>query len=195
MITNTLETNKLDNFLCSPANISQGHQNPDIDKYLIEQIECGCQNAMRILYHKYYMPLTSLINSCLTHNQDKAKVLHNSFLDIWSGQKVWDRRQSVKIFILSIIKKKINALSKAFKRPLSLNGDMKSSSDEYAPTFKESVLTHQLAYLSPAHRGLLFLLHKENLSYEQIAAIENSSVDSIKKQFLDLLRCLKRQVN
>ena len=64
MITNTLETNKLDKFLSSPANISQGHQNPDIDKYLIEQIECGCQNAMRILYHKYYMPLTSLINSC-----------------------------------------------------------------------------------------------------------------------------------
>ena len=195
MITNTLETNKLDKFLSSPANISQGHQNPDIDKYLIEQIECGCQNAMRILYHKYYMPLTSLINSCLPHNQDKAKVLHNSFLDIWSGQKIWDRRQSVKVFILSIVKKKINALNELVKKTFTPNRAIKLSSDESDIKIKMSDLQHQMSYLSPAHRGLLFLLHKESLSYEQIAVIENCSVESVKKRFLDVSKRFKPHVN
>jgi len=82
------------------------------------------------------------------------------------------------------VKKKINALKDVIIRPLSNVGEMKSSSDG-------SDIQNQLSYLSPAHRGLLFLLHKENLSYEQIATIENCSVDSIKKQLLDLFRRLK----
>lgn len=193
MITSTTENNKLDNLLCSPANISQGRQKPDIDRYLIEQIECGCQNAMRTLYHKYYLSLTSLINMCLPRSQDKAKVLHNSFLDIWSGRKTWDRRQSVKVFILSIVKRKINALDEALRRTLTHDNAIKASKGEHSLSSKASDLQHQLSYLSPVHRGLLFLMHKENLSYEQIATIENCSVDSVKKQFLDLLKLLKTQ--
>ena len=162
------------------------------DRYLIEQIESGCQKSMKILYHKYCTSLTSLINSCLAHHQDKAKVLHNSFLDIWSGHKIWDRRQSVKVFLISIVKKKIDAVNDVFQRTLSPAGAMKSG--DSALTQKGSDLQCQLSYLSPAHRGLLFLLHKENLSYEQIASIENCSVESVKKQILHLLRRLKTQV-
>ena len=182
----------LENLVDSLANASQGHQKTNVDGYLIEQIECGCQNSMKRLYHKYYKSLTSLINSCLTHNQDKAKVLHNSFLDIWSGHKVWDRRQTVKLFLISIVKKKINAINQVLKKTLSPDEAMKFDDSNLAQ--KWSDLQGQISYLSPAQRGLLFLLHKENLSYEQIATIENCSVDKIKKQFLDVLRRLKTQV-
>jgi len=192
MITTLTQNDKLENIAYSLANVSQGHQKPDIDRYLIEQIEGGCQNAMKILYHKYYISLTVLINMCLTQDQDKAKVLHNSFLDIWSGHKVWDRRQTVKVFLISIVKKKINAINQVLKKTLSPDEAMKFDDSNLA--LKGSDLQGQISYLSPAQRGLLFLLHKENLSYEQIATIENCSVDKIKKQFLDVLRRLKVQV-
>ena len=191
MITSALRNSKSERPVYSPANTTQGHQKSDVDRYLIERIECGCQNAMKILYRKYYTSLTSLINACLPNNRDKAALLNNSFLDIWSGQKVWDRRQSVQVFILSIVKKKINAFKDVIKRSSSNDGEMKSSSDGSDMKIIDSDIQHQLSYLSPAHKGLLFLLHKENLSYEQIATIENCSVDSIKKQFLDLLIRLK----
>jgi len=195
MITTLTQNDKLENIAYSLANVSQGHQKPDIDRYLIEQIEGGCQNAMKILYHKYYISLTVLINMCLTQDQDKAKVLHNSFLDIWSGQKIWDRRQSVKVFILSIVKKKINALNELVKKTVTPYRAVKLSNDESDIKIKMSDLQHQMSYLSPAHRGLLFLLHKESLSYEQIAVIENCSVESVKKRFLDVSKRFKPHIN
>jgi len=131
----------------------------------------------------------------MTQDQYKAKILHNSFLDIWSGHKIWNRRQSVKVFILSIVKKKINALNEVGRKFLFHDDARQSSTDDSDMKTKALDPQHPLANLSSAHRGLLFLLHKESLSYEQISIIENCSVDNIKKQFLDLLRRLKTPAN
>lgn len=187
----TVDNNKSKNKPNSLANASRAHLTSEIDRYLIEQIECGCQNSMKTLYHKYYVSLTSLIKICLISGQDKAKVLHNSFLDIWSGRQIWDRRQSVKVFIFSIVERKINTFNEEIRRTLNQENDIKAYMGENDLFAKVSDLQHQLSYLSPAHRGLLFLIYKENLSYEQIAIIENCSVDSVKNQFLDLLKRLK----
>jgi len=47
VITTTLSNSKSESPVYSPANTMQDHQRSDADRYLIEQIECGCQNAMR----------------------------------------------------------------------------------------------------------------------------------------------------
>jgi len=195
MMTITLQSHTLESPTFSLPETPQSRQKADLDRYLIEQIECGCQIAMKILYDKYYKPLTSFINACMTQDQYKAKILHNSFLDIWSGHKIWNRRQSVKVFILSIVKKKINALNEVGRKFLFHDDARQSSTHDSDIKTKASDLQGPLANLSSAHRGLLFLLHKESLSYEQISIIENCSVESVKKQFLDLLRRLKTQTN
>lgn len=195
MITAIIEYNKLEYFEHSLFKASRERHKPDTDKKLIEQIERGSRNAMKRLYDKYYLPLTSFMNTCLNCDQTILEILNNSFFDIWSGRKIWDRQQSAKVFILSIVRKKINAHNETIKRTLSHGITMESSSEESGRRIKPLNVQEQLTHLPPEHRGLLFLFYEENLSYEQIAIIENCSADDVKKQFLTLIRLLKTQVN
>lgn len=165
------------------------------DQYLLEQIECKNSNAMQLLYKRYYTSLASFINMCLSDDQDTADILQDSFLDIWLGKKIWDRRQSVKVFILSIIRKKIDNITKVVKRNFLHEKAVAFSCDDLERQTKQSRFQDPLKHLSPRCKSLLFLLYKESLSYEQIAIIESCTVSSVKRRFLEASRRLKMQVN
>jgi len=161
------------------------------DADLLGKIEYGDREAMRHLYSRYLHLLNAFIDTCLINCKKRSEILHNSFLDIWRGKKVWNRQQSVKVFILTIVRKKIEKLNEQTKKNLSHNNNNRYSKKMSKQLQETDNRRQGHTILSHQHRRLLFLIYNENLSYDQVSVIENCSPETVKKRFLDTLMHIK----
>jgi RNA polymerase sigma-70 factor (ECF subfamily) len=161
----------------------------DADLALLRRSNAGDRNAFHELYSKYYHPLLRFIYRITGQLELAKEGINDVMLAVWNGGKSFAGRSSVSTWIMGI----------AYHKALKLSERSKRWSDRFASTDFEQwsepsgtpeehiyhmdiqdLLGRGLEQLSAEHRAVVELTYFYGYSYEQIAAIVECPVNTVK---------------
>lgn len=170
------------------------------DEDLLARIAQGDRSAMRVLYEKIAPVAQRFAMNYVSDAVEVADIVQNAMLDVWQTAHRFDNRSSARTWILSITRNKaIDHIRKTHRTVLA-------EPDEYIPDdtpSPEAILSAAqegdriracISTLSESHRAAIHLAFFEELSYREIAVIENVPESTIKTRIYHakklLLRCV-----
>lgn len=159
------------------------------DAALLERIKQGDREAFRALYGKYYHPLLRFICG-ITRSVDAAQEgINDVMLVVWTNGASFAGRSRVRTWIMGIAYRKALKLAESadrwttrFKAKLIEDWNELSVSPNEPSTELETeeLLEHSLRRLSTKHRAVVELTYRYGYSYEEIAAIVDCPVNTVK---------------
>jgi len=165
------------------------------DVELITGVERGVLKSMEVLYHKYCKSLSYYIEHRLNDKAQRLNILKTVFLEIWQGKEKWDRQHPVIVFMFSIVKRKIDKVNILSGENPSQDESSDLGEKKLKAKSNTTFLRDKLKSLPSELNSLIHMMYEEALTYEQIAIIENCSVDTIEQRFLRAMTLLKTDVS
>ncbi|MEM9575772.1 MAG: RNA polymerase sigma factor [Pseudomonadota bacterium] len=172
----------------------------DID--LVTQIAAGDKRAMHALYLKYNDAIFAFALSRAGNADLASDCVHDTMLDVWRSATRFAGRSSVKTWLFSIARNKlVDALRKRGKHSYV---DEVPEVEDTAPNPEAAAIAaaerarlhHCLEGLSGPQRSAVRLAFLEDLSYPEVAEIEDVPLGTIKTRIHHakqaLMRCLER---
>lgn len=172
------------------------------DDALLARVADGDRSAMRVLYLRHAQSAQRFVQSRLRDQFEVSDVVQSAMLEVWRTAGRFQGRSSVRSWILSIARNKmIDHIRKDARTELSEPDD---TVPDDAPTAEVVIANAQDAArvracvdeLNAQQRAAIHLAFFEDLSYGEIAEIENVPDGTIKTRVFHakklLLRCLSR---
>jgi RNA polymerase sigma-70 factor (ECF subfamily) len=173
------------------------------DAELLESVAAGSTQAMREVYDRYGDAVYRFARACLGDAFEAADVMHETMLFVWGHADRYEARSTLKTWLFSIARNK--AIDR-LRRTARLDREETFADVEDPALAPEQLLAAAqeaerlracIAELGPAHRAAIHLAFFEELTYQEIAAIENCPVGTVKTRVMHakrlLLRCLQRR--
>ncbi len=170
------------------------------DKDLISRIIAGEQAAMKQVYELYSGPLQSFVKTYLADPQEAADVAHETMLEVWRRANRFQGRSSLKSWMFSIARyKAIDKNRKGARLSYTdiepeIIDDAISPSEALAAIQNSQHIRNCIAKLSEAHQRVIHLAFYADMSYKEIAEIEDCPVGTIKTRILHAKKLLMRQL-
>jgi len=171
------------------------------DKELIVQVAKGDRKAMRILYDAYADGVYRFAKVWLSDPFDASDIMHETMMEVWKSAGKYGARSSVKTWIFSIAKNKSIDRNRKGKRTVLQDPDPNIADESPEPfaitqAFQDAKRVRAcVEALSPAQRTAIHLAFYEDLSYREIAQMENCPTGTIKTRIMHakklLMRCLQ----
>lgn len=170
------------------------------DSALLARIANGDRTAMNALYDEMAPICQRFALTYVSDATEVADVLQNTMLDVWKNAHRFDGRSSARTWILAITRNKaIDHIRKNRHTVLSA-ADEEMPDDTPSPeailaAAQESIKIRAcVSALSESHRAAIHLAFFEELTYREIAEIENVPENTIKTRIYHakklLLRCV-----
>lgn len=172
------------------------------DTELIARVAAGDQEALKQLYDHYAAHLNSFVQNYLADPQEAADIVHEAMLDVWRSADRFGGRSTVKSWMFSIARNK--AIDRNRKGARTVFGDVDIEIADDTPDPQKTLEAFQDAErvriciegLNAIQKSAIHLAFYEDLSYSQIAEIEDCPTGTVKTRIMAakaaLLRCLKR---
>ena len=170
------------------------------DTDLISRIAAGDKGAMREFYNRYNDAVYAFAVARCRNEELASDCVHDTMLDIWRSATRFAGKSSVKTWLFSIARNKlVDALRKRGR--LSFVDEVPESEDP-APDPEAAAIAASdkkrlhicLEGLKGAQQAAIRLAFLEDLTYPEIAEIENVPVGTIKTRIFHakqaLMRCL-----
>jgi len=170
------------------------------DLALVSKIVDGDQAAMRVVYEKYSGPLQNFVKSWLANPHEAADIVHETMLEVWRRADRFQGRSSLKSWIFSIARYKSIDKNRKGSRLTYTDIDPEIVDDSISPS--EALSASQeadhiracIATLSEAHQRVIHLAFYADMSYKEIAEIEDCPVGTVKTRVLHAKKLLMRQL-
>jgi RNA polymerase sigma-70 factor, ECF subfamily len=153
--------------------------------------------ALEALYLKYHRRLASFISRVTSRHEDIEEVINDTFMAVWERAPDFRQASQVSTWIFGIAyRTALNALRRQKKHSDARNLDEcpERSIDPVAATEVRDWLTHGLSRLSPEQRITLELTYRMGYSIEEIAAMSNSPVGTVKARMSRARERLRRHL-
>lgn len=170
------------------------------DRELILKISQGDRKAMREIYDAYSSGVYRFAKVWLADPFEASDIMHETMIDVWKSAGRYAGRSSVKTWIFSIAKNKSIDRNRKGSRTVLQDPDPDIADDSPAPeaileSFQDATRVRDcVEILSPSHRTAIHLAFYEDLTYGEIAEMENSPIGTIKTRIMHakklLMRCL-----
>ncbi|MEM9698792.1 MAG: sigma-70 family RNA polymerase sigma factor [Pseudomonadota bacterium] len=170
------------------------------DRELMGRIAQGDEAAMATLYKRHHDPLFAFLMARGADQALAADLLHDTMLDVWHGAGRYSGQASAKTWIFAIARNKhVDRIRKDVRLVVS---DSVPEVEDDAATPEAAALAAAEAgrvracveALTAAHRTVIRLAFFEDLSYDEISAIEDVPVGTVKTRIYHakklLMRCL-----
>ncbi len=164
------------------------------DLYVWQRFRAGDRSAFLSIYDQYF-PL--LCHYCFQITPDKQlieDVIHDLFIALWDRRQHLGRVHSIKAYLMVSARRQ---LIRQLKRNTGeeLSNKMIASSFELViePTM-ELYLLQALKSLNDQQREVIYLKFYNNLSYQEIAEVTDTKLDTVYKTIQRTLRKLKGQL-
>ena len=174
----------------------------DRDTFVLAQIAAGDMAAMRALYMAHAEAVRRFVLTRLRDEFEVADIVHETMLSVWRAAVGFEGRSTVRSWILSLARNKvIDHLRKQAKVSLAEPDENAPAEDPDAEAVVAATQDAQrvracVEKLSERQRAVVHLAFFEDLSYPEIAAIENSPEGTVKTRIFHakklLMRCLSR---
>jgi len=169
----------------------------ELDKALIAGVAQGNKGAMNEIYKTYAPALNGFIRLFLADPNDVADIIHDTMLDVWRKAERFEGRSSLKTWIFSIAKNKSIDRNRKHGRlkysdePIEIEDEALNAAELFNLSQKASAVREAVAQLKPDHRRVIHLSFFEDLTYKEIAEIENCPVGTVKTRILYAKRSLQ----
>jgi len=170
------------------------------DQKLVQKIAAGDQAAMKQLYEKHSGPLFHFAKNWLANPHEASDIVHETMLEVWQRADRFQGRSSLKSWIFSIARNKSIDKNRKGSR-LSYTDEMpETETEDTSPidaleASQDAVLLKScIAELSETHRRMIHLAFYEDLSYREIAEIEDCPVGTVKTRILHAKKLLMRSL-
>ncbi len=170
------------------------------DVALLERIGAGDREALRELYASYYHPLLRFIQR-ITRRLDLAQEgVNDVMMVVWRNSRSFGRRSSVSTWLMGIAYRKALKSLEASRRWSDRFAavDFEAFIERSEPVGEHSddgdlrdLLDEALRHLSPEQRAVVELTYFYGCSYEEIAAIADCPVNTVKTRMFHARAKLK----
>ncbi|MEM8850291.1 MAG: sigma-70 family RNA polymerase sigma factor [Pseudomonadota bacterium] len=170
------------------------------DRSLLARVAQGDMSAMRLLYERHAEAAHRFVQTRLRDHFEVADVVHNTMLDVWRSAGRFQGQSSARSWILSIARNKaVDHIRKASRTDLSepddaLPDDSPDAEAVIAAAQEADRVRACIAKLGEAMRTAIHLAFFEDLTYAEIAQVENVPEGTIKTRIFHakklLMRCL-----
>jgi RNA polymerase sigma-70 factor (ECF subfamily) len=170
------------------------------DACLVRRIGAGDMIAMSLLYERHSRALYTFVCTRVNDRSEAADVMHEAFLEVWRSAARFAGQSAVRTWMFAIARHKSIDL---YRRSASIViGGMDASLPDAAPdphalleaASDASNLRACISQLSECQRSAIHRAFYEELSYDDIAALEGVPVGTIKTRIHHAKRLLKRRL-
>lgn len=167
---------------------------------LTAQISSGDQSAMKQVYEAYSGPLQNFVKSWLADPHEAADIVHETMLEVWRRADRFQGRSSFKSWIFSIARyKAIDKNRKGSRMTYTdiepeIEDDGISPSEALAASQQSEQILESIKTLSEAHQRVIHLAFYADMSYKEIAEIEDCPVGTVKTRILHAKKLLMRSL-
>lgn len=164
------------------------------------RVAAGDRLEMKSIFEELSDPLTSFVRNWLANPHDAADVVSEVMIEVWKNAKRYEGRAALKSWVFTIARNKsIDQNRKGSK--LQYTDQVPETADlamdaveTIAAGQNSKILKRAMETLSLPHRRVVHLAFFEDLSYAEIAVIENCPVGTIKTRVLHAKKLLMREV-
>ncbi len=170
------------------------------DQELVRQISEGDKAALRAIYERYSHSLRLFAQTWLQDPLEASDIVQETMLELWRSAHRFEGKSSVKTWLFTIARNKsVDRNRKGARTVLQeIEPDLVDESpDPQAVTeaFQDAKRVRAcVETLNAAQQSAIHLAFYEDLSYPEIAALEQRPVGTIKTRIMHakalLLRCL-----
>jgi RNA polymerase sigma-70 factor (ECF subfamily) len=162
------------------------------DLSLMQRLAAGDQQALRVLYMKYQLPVHRFIVR-ITNNAGVAEELANEvFLEVWRNAGAFQALSAPYTWILSIARNKaFGALRRRREFPLGEGQEDETPDEAFDPeallviSDKAEVLGRCIAALSPEHRSIIDLVYYHELSVAETSEVTGLPEGTVKTRLFN----------
>ena len=175
-------------------------QSTSEDIALLARISNGDRTAMHALYNKMAPICQRFALTYVSDAVEVADVVQNAMLDVWKYAHRFDGRSSVRTWILAITRNKAIDHIRKNRRIVLSEADEQIPDDTPSPEVilaaaqESDKIRACVSALSASHRNAIHLAFFEELTYREVAEIENVPENTIKTRIHHakklLLRCV-----
>ena len=157
----------------------------------------GDRSAIKLLYERHAPGLTQFIRARSSDPLEAADVVHDAFLEVWRTAGRFEGRSSVKTWIYAIAR--FNHIDRMRRRGREVPLDEDFEAPDLSPgphTLMEAAsdaarVRECIEKLPPAQCAAVKLAYFEEMSYEEIAAIEGIPEGTVKTRVFHAKKLLK----
>jgi RNA polymerase sigma-70 factor (ECF subfamily) len=174
----------------------------DRDIAVLARVAAGDIAAMRALYTEHADAARRFVRTRLSDEFEVADIVHETMLSVWRGANNFERRSTVRSWILSIARNKvIDHVRKQARVSLAEPDETTPDEDPDAEAVIAAAEDARrvrgcIEQLSDRQRAVVHLAFFEDLGYPEIAAIEGVPEGTVKTRIFHakklLMRCLSR---
>jgi RNA polymerase sigma-70 factor (ECF subfamily) len=153
------------------------------DNDLLAAVATGDPLALETLYFKYYRRLGHFISRFTSCYENVEEIINDTFIAVWQGAKDFCSASKVSTWIFGIAyRTALKSLRRQKNHDAAQNLDdcPPQTIDPFLETEVQDWLTHGLNRLPVEQRLTLELAYRMGYSMEEIAAITNSPVGTVK---------------
>ena len=169
---------------------------------ITEKIRRGDEEAFSLLFRQHYEPLCYFAHRFVRDFDGAEGLVQDVFVRLWESRSTLSIHTSVRSYLYIAVKNScLNQIKRAsFSSPLedqeqrsdttTLQPDAQLESDELARGMEQAINS------LPSKCGQIFRLAKfDGLSYQEIAEIQNVSVNTVKTQLKRALKTLSKSLH
>ena len=170
------------------------------DAELLRRIATGDRDAMRLFYERHQSQLTGFIRARGMDPATAADVVQDAMLEVWRSASRYRGEAAAKTWLFTIARNKIVDRTRKGARvqymdevPDSID-ETPNPEDIAVSVSEEGRVRACLDRLKEAHKTVMRLAFYDDLTYEEIATVEDVPIGTIKTRIFHakklLLRCL-----
>jgi len=168
-----------------------------LERQLIARVAAGDKSAMQDIYKLHSPALHGFVRLYLASPNDIPDIIHDTMLDVWRKADKFEGRSSLKTWIFSIAKNKAIDRNRKLARidysddSVDIEDDALNAADVLAASQDADMIRKAITQLKPDHRRAIHLSFFEDLTYKEIAEIEDCPVGTVKTRILYAKRNLQ----
>jgi RNA polymerase sigma-70 factor (ECF subfamily) len=150
---------------------------------LLKSIACGDQRAFEELYRCYYLRLKRFLAKRIPPSHSADEIIDDTLLIVWQHASKFHRRSQVSTWIFGIayhVALKSLRTNKRWRRMMTAEGQPELVFDPIREDEQREWLTEGMRRLSHNQRLSIFLMYQLGHSVEQVAAMTQCAVGTVK---------------
>ena len=167
---------------------------PEGDSDLLAAVAGGSRAALERLYHGYHRRLARFLSRFTSRYENVEEIINDTFMVVWQSAKDFRNASQVSTWIFGIAYRtalKSLRRQKNHAAALSLDESPELTVDPEADAEVQDWVTHGLNCLTVEHKLTLELAYRMGHSLEEIAAITDTPVGTVKARMFHARRKLR----
>jgi len=165
------------------------------EQRLIERIKNGDRNAFELLIDPYSKALCNYILFRVKNDADANDIVQETMLSIWRSIASYDYQSSFKTWAFSIARRRLadcyRANNKNDTLPLTDFENVFTAKDNLNESIERMDIEQALSNLNNKDNELVYLVFQAQLSYQEISALLDIPVGTVKSRMSNIKTKLK----